>query len=81
MLRRLRAVVSEVLGLFVTDWLSTVLALAILGGGWALSRRFQGAAVGLPMAAAIALLVVGEALLVARRRPAVTAQPESDNNE
>ena len=67
MLRRVRAVVTEVVGLFVSNWLSAVIALAILAGGWALARRSPGAAAGFAMAGAIAVLVVGEAVLVARR--------------
>ncbi|HEV7677282.1 MAG TPA: hypothetical protein VGQ42_01780 [Candidatus Dormibacteraeota bacterium] len=66
-LRRLRAAVVEVLGLFVSTWLSALLALAILAGGWALSRRAPGAAAGFAMAGALALLVVADALLAARR--------------
>lgn len=67
MLRRLRSAATEVLGLFVTDWLSALLALAILAGGWALTRAVSGAAPGFAMAAALALLVVGEAVLRGRR--------------
>ena len=67
MLRRLRAAVAEVLGLFVSDWATTVAALAILGGGWALTQRVHGAGVGFAMAGALAALLVGQALLVARR--------------
>jgi hypothetical protein len=70
MLRRARAVIGEVLGLFVGSWLSAVLALAILAGGWALARQAPGAAAGFAMAGGIALLVVGEALLLGRRRRA-----------
>jgi hypothetical protein len=64
---RLRAAVLEVLGLFVSNWLSAVLALAILAGGWGLARQSPGAAAGFAMAGALALLVVGEALLAGRR--------------
>jgi len=60
---RLRGAVAEVLGLFVTNWLSAALALAVLAGGWGLARTVHGAAPGFAMAAALALLVVGEALL------------------
>jgi len=67
MLRRLRAVASELLGLFVTDWLFALLTLAILAGGWGLSRQVHSAAAGFAMAAALALSVVGEALVSARR--------------
>lgn len=67
MAARVRGAVAEVLGLFVTDWLMAALALAILAGGWALAQRVHGAAPGFAMAAALALLVVGEALLRGRR--------------
>lgn len=60
---RLRGAAAEVLGLFVTNWLSALLALGILAGGWALARTVHGAAPGFLMAAALALLVVGEALV------------------
>jgi hypothetical protein len=68
MLRRLRAAVAEVLGLFVGDWLSAVVAVLILAGGWALARQVHGAAAGFAMAGALALLVVGAAVLQGRAR-------------
>jgi hypothetical protein len=68
MLRRLRAGVAEVLELFVGDWLSTALAVLVLLGGWALAQRVHGAAVGFAMAGALALLIVGAAVLQGRAR-------------
>jgi hypothetical protein len=74
MLRRLRSAAAELVGLFVTDWLSAVVALAILAGGWALARQVHGAAPGFAMAGALALLVVAEAVLQGRRLAAARAR-------
>jgi hypothetical protein len=63
MAARVRGALAELIGLFVTNWLSAVLALGVLAGGWALARSVHGAAPGFAMAAALALLVVGEAVL------------------
>ena len=74
MLRRLRGGAIEVVGLFVTDWLSAAIALAVLAGGWALSRQVHNAAPGFAMAGALAVLVVGEAVLRGRRLSAAQAR-------
>ncbi len=67
MVRRAGAAVAEVVGLFVTDWLSAAIALLILAGGWTLARVAPGAGVaGFAMAGALALLVVGEAVVRGR---------------
>ncbi len=60
---RLRAAGAELLGLFVGSWLSAVVAACVLLGGWGLTRVVHGAVPGFAMALALALLVVGEALL------------------
>ncbi|HZS14543.1 MAG TPA: hypothetical protein VFC09_08110 [Candidatus Dormibacteraeota bacterium] len=67
MLRAVRTAAAGVLGLFMTGWVSAAIALCVLAGGWALARAFPGAAAGFAMAGALALLVVGEALLRGRR--------------
>jgi hypothetical protein len=66
MLRRLGAATGEVVGLFVSDWLSAALAVGILSGGWALARVAPGAGAGFAMAGALALLVAGEAVVRGR---------------
>jgi hypothetical protein len=65
--RRLRAGIDAVVGLFVTGWMSTVAILAILAGGWALTRRMSGSGPGFAMAGALAALIVAQALVFARR--------------
>jgi hypothetical protein len=65
--RRLRAALATLLGLFVTDWTATLLALAILGAGWLLIRRLPGAPLGFAIAGALAVLIFTEAVLAARR--------------
>jgi hypothetical protein len=66
MLRRIGAATGEVVGLFVTDWLSAALALCILAGGWALARVAPGPGAGFAMAGALAVLVAGEAVVRGR---------------
>lgn len=69
MVARLRGAVAEVLGLFVSDWLSAILAVLILAGGWALAQQVHGAAAaGFAMAGALALLVLGAAVVQGRSR-------------
>jgi hypothetical protein len=73
MLGRLRSGAIELVGLFVTDWLSAAVALAVLAGGWALARQVHNAAPGFAMAGALAALVVAEAVLRGRRLGAARA--------
>ena len=68
MLGKLRAGAAEVLGLFVGDWLSAVVAVLVLVGGWALAQRVHGAWPGFAMAGALALGVIGGAVLQGRPR-------------
>jgi hypothetical protein len=67
MLRRVRAVIAEILGLFVSDWVSSVGIAVVLAAGWALARSNHGGAAGFAIAAALAGLLVVQAAAEARR--------------
>lgn len=54
-MRFVRAAASEVIGLFVGDWLQSIVVLAILAAGWFAFARF-----GPPALAAVVVLLAAQ---------------------
>jgi hypothetical protein len=57
----LRAAATRVIGLFVGDWLQSVVVLVIIAAGW-----FAVAELGTPALVALVLLLVGQLVWFAR---------------
>jgi hypothetical protein len=64
----LRAAVTQVVKLFVTDWTQTAGIAVILLAGFLLARQLHSAAVGFAIAAVLALHLVYTTASEARRR-------------
>lgn len=63
----LRAVVGEVVGLFVTSWVDTMVTLVVVAGLVGLARVTHSGWIGLAAALALALQLVVSAAVRARR--------------
>ena len=72
-MRALRAILSEVLGLFVSDWSQAVGILVILAAGYAASRVVHGPVVGFAIAGLLAVHLVFTTVTESRRRAAPAA--------
>ncbi len=66
-MRFLRAAARQVVGLFVGDWLQSVVVLVIIGAGWFAVTRF-----GAPALVPLVALLAGQLVWFARAE----AQPE-----
>lgn len=56
-----RSAISEVVGLFVADWVQSAVIVAILAGGWLAVARF-----GAPALVGLVLLLAGQLIWFAR---------------
>ena len=75
-MRWLRAAVSELVGMFVTDWWQTAALVAIITAAALAGHRWHAVAVGIALAAGLALaLIVATRLDAVRRRPPAPALP------
>jgi hypothetical protein len=63
----LRAAIAEVVGLFVGDWVQSLVTVAILAAGWAALPRLQVGGLAFVVAAALAIQLVAATILDARR--------------
>ncbi len=71
-----RAVVDEVVGLFVSDWTQTAVTVAIIAIAWFLIPRFHFAAIAFALAAALAVqLIVATGAEARRAREASRSRP------
>ena len=66
----LRTVVSEVIGLFVSDWSQTAVSVAILAAGWLALPRLHVAGLAYAIAIALAVQLILATAAEARRRQA-----------
>jgi len=66
--RFLRAAAAEVVGLFVGDWVHTLVSIAILALGWFVLSRFQVEGLAFVVALALAAQLVYATTLEARAR-------------
>lgn len=62
-----RAVIDEVLGLFVSDWIQAAVTLAILAIAWFLIPRFHYAAIAFALGAALGVQLIFATGAEARR--------------
>ena len=67
-MRFLRAAAAEVVGLFVGDWVQTLVSIAILALGWFVLSRFQVEGLAFVVALALAAQLVYATTLEARAR-------------
>ena len=67
-MRFLRAAAAEVVGLFVGDWVHTLVSIAILALGWFVLSRFQVEGLAFVVALALAAQLVYATTLEARAR-------------
>ena len=75
-MRWLRAAGAELLGLFVSDWLETLVILVILALGWLVVRAEHQAWLGFVLAGALGLQLIYMTTRETRRRSAsVKEQP------
>ncbi|MGI8847798.1 MAG: hypothetical protein ACR2GX_05990 [Candidatus Dormibacteria bacterium] len=63
-----RAVLHEVIGLFVADWPQTILVLATLVCSWWLTQHAPGFPVGFLLAGVLVLELIGGSLVEAGER-------------
>jgi len=70
--KAIRAVVHEVVGLFVSDWTQTAVTVAIIAAAWILIPRFHYAAIAFALAAALAVQLIVATGAEARRGRAAT---------
>ena len=66
----LRTAVSEVIGLFVSDWSQTAVSVAILAAGWLALPRLHVAGLAYAIAIALAVQLILATAAEARRRQA-----------
>lgn len=64
----IRAAATEVVGLFVGDWLQTIVSIAILGFGWLLLSRIHVDGLGFVVVVALAVQLIYATTLEARER-------------
>ena len=69
-MRWLRAAASEVIGLFVGDWVQTGVSVAILAAGWLALPRLHVGGVAYALAVALAVQLVLATAAEARRKKA-----------
>lgn len=62
-----RAVIDEVVGLFVSDWTQALITIAIIAAGWLAIPRLHVAAVAFALAAALAVQLIFATGAEARR--------------
>ena len=67
-MRFLRAAVSEVIGLFVGDWVQTAVSVGILAIGWVVLSRVHVNGIAFVIAIALAAQIVYATTLEARQR-------------
>jgi hypothetical protein len=76
-MRVVRAVVDEVVGLFVSDWTQTAVTIGIIAIAWFLIPRFHFVAIPFVLAAALAIQLIFATGAEARRtRAAAKSHPE-----
>lgn len=66
----LRSAVSEVIGLFVGDWIQSLTSVVILAAGWLALTRFHVAGLAFVMAIALAVQLILATAAEARRKKA-----------
>lgn len=66
----LRSAVSEVIGLFVGDWVQSLTSVVILAVGWLALTRFHVAGLAFAMALALAVQLILATAAEARRKKA-----------
>ena len=64
----IRAAAAEVVGLFVGDWLQTLLSVAILALGWLVLSRIHVDGLGFVIVVALAVQLIYATTLEARER-------------
>ncbi len=67
-MKYIRATATEVVGLFVGDWLQTLVSVAILALGWLLLSRIRVDGLGFVVVVALALQLIYATALEARER-------------
>ena len=71
-MKALRAVVDEVVGLFVSDWTQTAVTIAIIAIAWFLIPRFHFVAIAFALAVALAVQLIVATRAEARRSRAAS---------
>jgi hypothetical protein len=64
----IRAAATEVVGLFVGDWLQTLVSVAILALGWLVLSRIHVEGMGFVIVVALAVQLIYATMLEARER-------------
>jgi hypothetical protein len=64
----IKAAAAEVIGLFVGDWIQTIVSIVILAAGWFVLGRVHQSGLAFVVAAALAGQLVFATRLEARRR-------------
>ena len=67
-MKYIRAAATEVVGLFVGDWLQTLVSVAILALGWLVLSRIRVDGLGFVVVVALALQLIYATALEARER-------------
>jgi hypothetical protein len=67
-MRIVRAVVSEVVGLFVSDWIQALITVVIIGAGWLALPRLHVEVLAFGLAVALGLQLIFSTSAEARRR-------------
>lgn len=71
-MRIIRAVLDEVVGLFVSDWTQTAVTIAIIAIAWFLIPRFHFVAIAFALAIALAAQLIVATRAEARRTRAAS---------